>query len=145
MMPVHWDHLKEQAIQVAANAYAPYSELGVGAAAQIVDATGQVVATVTGTNVENASYGLTMCAETSMIAAAVSQGHLGGGTGTTLKAVVVVDHTGELLAPCGRCRQVLAEFADATTELLTTTGVLHMADLLPLAFGPADLPEQERK
>ena len=124
-----WDELRAEARRMAALAYAPYSGVHVGAAALVDD--GRVVS---GANVENASYGLTLCAECSIASALVSSG------GGRLVALAVVDGDGEYLAPCGRCRQVLYEVGGPELLVETDTGVVTLDDLLPGAFGPADLP-----
>ena len=111
-----------------AHAYAPYSGFAVGAAACVDD--GRVVS---GCNVENAAYGVTLCAECGL----VSQLHLTGGG--RLTRFVCVDGRGELLMPCGRCRQLLWENGGPALELLTPGGVRTMAEVLPNAFGPDDL------
>jgi cytidine deaminase len=127
---VDWAMLRERATAVAAGAYAPYSRLRVGAAALVDD--GRVV---TGCNVENASYGLGLCAECGLVSA------LHGSGGGRLVAVSIVAGDGDFLAPCGRCRQLLYEHGGA--ELLVDGGhgnaPYRMADLLPLAFGPDDV------
>lgn len=126
---VDWDGLRARAREMTGRAYAPYSHVRVGAAALVDD--GRVVV---GCNVENASYGLSLCAECSLASA------LAGSGGGRLVALAVVGGDGAYLAPCGRCRQVLYEFGGP--ELLVDTGaaVIPLADLLPGAFGPADLP-----
>ena len=124
-----WDELRAEARRMAALAYAPYSGVHVGAAALVDD--GRVVS---GANVENASYGLTLCAECSIASALVSSG------GGRLVALAVVGGDGEYLAPCGRCRQVLYEVGGPELLVETDTGVVTLDDLLPGAFGPADLP-----
>jgi cytidine deaminase len=132
------DHaaLVDAATRALANAYAPYSRFGVGAA---VLAGGQVF---TGANVENASYGLTICAERAAVFAAVAAGH------RTIEAAAVVTDTTEPTAPCGACRQVLREFAPngdpaALVVVSATLGgrqsVHKLSDLLPNDFGPANL------
>ena len=122
-----WDALTAAATEVMARAYAPYSNFAVGAAA-LVD--GRVV---TGCNVENASYGLTLCAECGLVSALHASG------GGRLTHFVCVDRNRTLLMPCGRCRQLLFEHGGATLQVLTTSGVRRMDDLLPDAFGPIDL------
>src|SRR6201998_178247 len=97
-MDIDWGRLRAAAVDVSARAYAPYSRLRVGAAGVTGD--GRVV---TGCNVENASYGLTLCAECGLVSAL----HAGGGG--TLAAVSVVSGDGQRLLPCGRCRQLLME------------------------------------
>jgi cytidine deaminase len=109
-------------------AYAPYSSFPVGAAAIVDD--GRLV---TGCNVENAAYGVALCAECGM----VSELHLTGGG--RLVAVWCVDGRGEPLMPCGRCRQLLWENGGPTCLLQTPQGVLPMTDVLPQAFGADDL------
>ena len=126
---VDWDGLRAAAVAAAVNAYCPYSGLAVGAAAVCDD--GRVVA---GCNVENASYGLGLCAECVM----AGQLRLTGGGRFT--AVACRSGVGALLMPCGRCRQVLYELGGAGCLLDTPRGVLPMRQLLPDAFGPADLP-----
>lgn len=110
------------------NAYVPYSRFPVGAAAYVDD--GRIVS---GCNVENASYGLTLCAECGL----VSQLHLSGGG--RLVAFTCVDGRGELLMPCGRCRQLLFEHGGPALLMQTPSGVRPMSEVLPDAFGPEDL------
>ena len=124
-----WPALRSAAVAVAASAYAPYSRLQVGAAALCDD--GRMV---TGCNVENASYGLGLCAECTM----AGQLRLTGGG--RFVAVACRSGTGELLMPCGRCRQVLYEFGGPDCLLDTPRGVMPLSDVLPDAFGPDDLP-----
>lgn len=126
---VNWDELRAAAVTAAASAYCPYSGLRVGAAA-VVDDGRQVV----GCNVENASYGLGLCAECTM----VGQLRLTGGG--RLVAVACRGGDGELLMPCGRCRQVIYEFGGPDCLLDTPDGPLPMSQVLPHAFGPDDLP-----
>ena len=128
MSDVDWEALKAAAVEASRHAYAPYSSFPVGAAALVDD--GRVVA---GCNVENAAYGVALCAECGL----VSQLHLTGGG--RLTRFVCVDGRGELLMPCGRCRQLLWENGGPSLELLTARGVRTMADVLPDAFGPDDL------
>ncbi len=109
-------------------AYAPYSDFPVGAAGLVDD--GRVVL---GCNVENASYGLGLCAECGLVSA------LHGTGGGRLVAMVCVDRHGETLMPCGRCRQLLWENGGPEMQLATPSGVKTMADVLPDAFGPDDL------
>lgn len=124
-----WDELRSAAREVMRAAYAPYSGIHVGAAARVDD--GRVVV---GCNVENASYGLSLCAECSVASALVSSG------GGRLVALAVVGGDGEYLAPCGRCRQILFELGGADLLIETGQGVVRLDDLLPGAFGPADVP-----
>lgn len=131
---IDWDALRGAARAAAAHAYAPYSHLRVGAAALTDD--GRVVA---GCNVENASYGLTLCAECGL----VSSLHASGGG--RLVAVVIVggpdaDHL-EPLAPCGRCRQILHEHGGGALMVDSSAARPRpLRELLPEAFGPPDLP-----
>ena len=129
MSTVDWDALRSQAIEAASHAYAPYSGLHVGVAGIVDD--GRVV---TGCNVENASYGLALCAECTM----AGQLRLSGGG--RLVAVACRSGAGDLLMPCGRCRQILFELGGGTCLLDTPSGILPMTSVLPDAFGPADLP-----
>ncbi|GAA3545734.1 cytidine deaminase [Nocardioides daeguensis] len=129
---VDWDILTQAARDIAARAYAPYSGFRVGAAALADD--GRLVV---GCNVENAAYGVTLCAECGL----VSQLHATGGGRLTHFVCVTRDSQGdaEVIMPCGRCRQLLWENGGAALEVLTPTGVLAMDAVLPQAFGPADL------
>lgn len=130
-LDVPWSRLRDLAREATTRSYAPYSHVLVGAAALTFE--GRFVV---GSNIENASYGLTLCAECSLVSDLVRQG------GGRLRALAVVAGDGEPLAPCGRCRQVLYEHAGAS--LLIDQGdenaVLTLGDLLPHAFGPDDLP-----
>ncbi len=123
---IAWDELWAAAQQASSEAYAPYSKLSVGAAGLTDD--GRVV---TGCNVENASYGLTLCAECALV------GDLHRTGGGRLVAVAVTDGDGNPLTPCGRCRQLLYEAGGAGCQVNETQTV---GDLLPGAFGPDDLP-----
>jgi cytidine deaminase len=129
---IDWEALRTAATGAMRHAYAPYSHYQVGAAALVTD--GRVV---TGCNVENAAYGVTLCAECGL----VSQLHITGGG--RLTHFVCVDGDGEVIMPCGRCRQLL--FENGGNELLVETplGVLPMSDVLPQAFGPDDLHRVE--
>jgi cytidine deaminase len=129
---IDWEALRTAAIGAMRHAYAPYSHYKVGAAALVTD--GRVV---TGCNVENAAYGVTLCAECGL----VSQLHITGGG--RLTHFVCVNDDGEVIMPCGRCRQLL--FENGGNELLVETplGVLPMSDVLPQAFGPDDLHRVE--
>jgi cytidine deaminase len=123
-----WDALVDSAREAMGHAYAPYSGFAVGAAARVDD--GRVV---TGCNVENAAYGVALCAECGL----VSQLHITGGGRLTHFACV--NGRGELLMPCGRCRQLLWENGGADLLVLTGSGVRRMDEVLPDAFGPDDL------
>ena len=127
-MEVNWTALRSAAVAVAAQAYAPYSGLRVGAAGQ--DARGLVV---TGCNVENASFGLTLCAECGLVSA---QRAAGAGP---LVAVSVVAGDGKPLVPCGRCRQLLMEAGGPDLLLDADGGPKPLGELLPGAFTVADL------
>lgn len=123
MTTVDWERLRAAAVEAAAKAYCPYSKLQVGAAAVCDD--GRVVV---GCNVENGSYGLSLCAECAL----AGQLRLTGGGRFT--AVACRSGTGELLMPCGRCRQILWELGGPGCELDTPRGVLPMREVLPDAF-----------
>ena len=120
--------LRAAATEVAGQAYAPYSKLRVGAAGQTPD--GLVV---TGCNVENASYGLTLCAECGLVSALHATG------GGTLEAVAVVAGDGAPLLPCGRCRQLLLEAGGPGLLVDTDSGPVPLSALLPAAFSGTDL------
>ncbi|WP_422935923.1 cytidine deaminase [Sinomonas sp. P47F7] len=128
---VDWDELAALAQGAMRRAYAPYSRFPVGAAALLDDGR-----TVVGCNVENASYGLTLCAECTL----VGQIQLGGGG--RIRAFACVDGNGSALMPCGRCRQLLYEFRAPGMELMTTRGVRTIDEVLPDAFGPDTLEER---
>ena len=128
-MTIDWEALRAAARTAAASAYAPYSGLQVGAAGLTAD--GRVLV---GCNVENASYGLALCAECGLVSALASGGR------SLLVAVSVQTGSGRVLTPCGRCRQVLGEHAAADCLVDTGSGPRALAELLPDAFGPADLP-----
>jgi cytidine deaminase len=123
-----WEDLRAVADEAATHAYAPYSGFRVGAAARVDDGR-----TVAGCNVENAAYGVTLCAECGL----VSDLHLGGGG--RLTHFVCVNGDGDVIMPCGRCRQLLYENGGPELLLLTGSGVRTMAEVLPDAFGPEDL------
>ena len=123
-----WAVLTAQAVAVSRRAYAPYSRYPVGAAAAVDD--GRVVV---GCNVENAAYGVVLCAECGVVSSLHATG------GGRLTHVVCVNGHGEVIMPCGRCRQLLWENGGASCEVLTPHGVCRMDDVLPDAFGPEDL------
>ncbi len=125
---VDWDELNRAALAIMAKAYAPYSRFKVGVAGLMDD--GRIVV---GCNVENACYGLGLCAECGMVSSIHATG------GGTLVAVACVDQHGAPLMPCGRCRQLLWEHGTPHTLLATPEGILPMSDVLPQAFGPQDL------
>ncbi len=126
--PVDWASLQKYAVEVMGRAYAPYSKYKVGAAGLVDD--GRVVL---GCNVENAAYGVALCAECGMVSALHSTG------GGKLRAVVCVDAEGQSIMPCGRCRQLLWENGGPTCELMTPSGVKPMTEVLPDAFDATDL------
>ncbi|PNE39275.1 MULTISPECIES: cytidine deaminase [Streptomyces] len=128
--PPDWESLRTQARDAMSRAYAPYSGYPVGAAALVDDGR-----TVTGCNVENASYGLGLCAECGLISA------LFAGGGGRLTAFTCVDGKGELLVPCGRCRQLLYEHGGPELLVDTRAGIRPLSELLPDAFGPGHLAE----
>ncbi|MCK0093355.1 cytidine deaminase [Rhodococcus sp. HNM0563] len=128
MPEIDWKSLRAKAHEVMDRAYAPYSKFPVGAAALTVD--GRIVS---GCNVENVSHGLGLCAECVLV------GNLISGGGGRLRAVAVCDGRGEILVPCGRCRQVLLEHGGAGLLIDTTAGPRPMSELLPDAFGPGHL------
>ena len=123
-----WDELLDYARQVMSSAYVPYSKYPVGAAAYVDD--GRVVS---GCNVENASYGLTLCAECGLVSELIKTG------GGRLTAIACVDGAGESLTPCGRCRQLLFEHGGPGLLVWDNGTVRTIADLLPGAFGPDHL------
>lgn len=130
-MLVNWELLKEEATSAMKQAYAPYSKFPVGVAALVDD--GRIV---TGCNVENASYGLTLCAECGLVSSLINSG------GGRLVAFTCVDISGNLLMPCGRCRQLLQEHGGSNLQLATDDGVKTLAELLPWAFGPEEIEKR---
>lgn len=128
MGEVDWAALRAAAVEIAGRAYAPYSDYRVGAAALVDD--GRLV---TGCNVENAAYGVGLCAECGL----VSQLHATGGG--RLTHFVCVNGHGEVIMPCGRCRQLLFEHGGRELTVWTVSGIKPMAEVLPDAFGPDDL------
>lgn len=127
-MTIDWEALHAQAISAMKKAYAPYSKFPVGVAALVED--GRIIE---GCNVENASYGLTLCAECGLISTLVATG------GGRLIAVYCVDSDGNALMPCGRCRQLLFEHGGDDLALMTDKGVRPLSQLLPWAFGPEEM------
>lgn len=128
MSAIDWDELREVATAAMKRAYAPYSRYRVGAAALVSD--GRIVA---GCNVENASYGVGLCAECAL----VGDLHMTGGG--QLVAFVCVNGEGATIMPCGRCRQLLYEHAVPGMLLETVSGIRSIDEVLPNAFGPRDL------
>ena len=125
---VDWAALQAAALRARGTAYAPYSLFAVGAAGLVED--GRVVA---GANVENASYGLTLCAECGLVAALHASG------GGRLVAVWCAGPGPQPLVPCGRCRQLLWEHGGPHGAVMTPDGPVPLATLLPAAFGPDDM------
>src|SRR3954451_9293000 len=123
-----WARLRAAATEVMARAYAPYSKFKVGAAGLVDDDR-----VVVGCNVENAAYGVALCAECGLVSSLHATG------GGRLTHFVCVDGRGELLMPCGRCRQLLSEAGGSRLLVLTARGVRSMDEVLPDAFGPEDL------
>ncbi len=123
-----WDVLLQEATSIMRKAYAPYSRFKVGVAGLMDD--GRIVS---GCNVENASYGLGLCAECGMVSSIHATG------GGRLVAVACVDQHSQALMPCGRCRQLLWEHSTPQTLIRTPEGIKEMAEILPQAFGPQDL------
>jgi cytidine deaminase len=130
MSEINWDDLKTAAIAAMKNAYAPYSHFPVGAAALVDD--GRIVS---GCNVENASYGIGLCAECGLVS------NLSMSGGGKLIAFYCVDGAENVLMPCGRCRQLLFEHSAPGMILQTVSGLKTIEEVLPDAFGPRDLAE----
>jgi cytidine deaminase len=127
---IDWDRLRDEALAAMEKAYVPYSRFPVGVAALVDD--GRVIS---GCNVENASYGLTLCAECTL----VSTLHMTGGG--RLVAFTCVDGKGNALMPCGRCRQLLYEHSAEGMLLQTVSGIRTIDEVIPDAFGPRTLAE----
>jgi cytidine deaminase len=127
---VDWVALKSAAIDAMNRAYAPYSKFPVGAAALVDD--GRIVS---GCNVENASYGVGLCAECSLVSNLAMTG------GGKLVAFTCVDGNEDVLMPCGRCRQLLYEHSAPGMVLETVSGMKTIDQVLPDAFGPRQLEE----
>jgi cytidine deaminase len=130
---IPWTELRDRARRATTTSYAPYSHVTVGACAVTTD--GRIIE---GANVENASYGLTLCAECSLVSDLVRQG------GGRLRAVSIVAGDGQPIAPCGRCRQVLFEHGGNDLLIDAGEGVdpTLLSALLPDAFGPEDLGQR---
>jgi len=134
MTPViDWEILHNEAKKIMKQAYAPYSKFPVGVAALVDD--GRIVS---GCNVENASYGLGLCAECGLVSNLMATG------GGRLLAAVCVDGEGNFLSPCGRCRQLLFEHGGNNLQFMTPDGPAPMSTLLPWAFGPDDLEAHKK-
>jgi cytidine deaminase len=146
MSEVDWGALRDAARAAMRRAYAPYSNFPVGAAG--LTAAGRIV---TGCNVENASYGLGLCAECGLISALHGAGpaepsrDLDSGAVPGLVAVAIVDGHGQPLMPCGRCRQLLWEHGGPELPVDATGGPRLLRELLPDAFGPDDLTRRTRR
>ncbi|MEE6273700.1 cytidine deaminase [Georgenia wangjunii] len=123
-----WRELREAAREIMRRAYVPYSSYPVGAAALVDD--GRLV---TGCNVENAAYGVTLCAECGLVSALAASG------GGRLVAFTCVDGAGATIVPCGRCRQLLWEHGGPDLLVETPSGIHPMSDVLPEAFGVGHL------
>lgn len=142
-MDIDWAALRAAAVDVAGRAYAPYSRLRVGAAGLTAD--GRLVAAC---NVENASYGLTLCAECGLVSALHATAPAPAPVPVpapppppvpSLVAVAVVAGDGDPLLPCGRCRQLLLEAGGPALLVDTAAGQVPLSELLPAAFGGADV------
>ena len=133
MSDVDWDALRDKAIAMTKVAYAPYSNYPVGVAGLTDD--GRVVA---GCNVENAAYGVTLCAECGLVSSLLATG------GGRLVAFACVDKRGAALMPCGRCRQLLWEHGGPALLVDSPAGIVPMTAVLPQAFGADQLDEVER-
>lgn len=133
MTEIDWNALRAAATEAMHKAYAPYSDYPVGAAALVDD--GRVV---TGCNVENASYGVGLCAECGLVSSLQLTG------GGRLVAFACVDGHGNTLMPCGRCRQLLYEHSAEGMLLDTVSGIRTIDEVLPDAFGPRQLEEYNR-
>lgn len=134
---IDFEALRDAAKAVMSRAYAPYSGFAVGAAG--ITRSGDIVA---GTNVENVSYGLGVCAEVAMVCSGISLGTLQAPrahSAPDLAAVSVCDSAGAVITPCGRCRQVLLEFGGAGLLVDSASGPRPLGELLPDAFGPDHL------
>ena len=127
-LAIDWDLLRSHALEAMKKAYVPYSKFPVGVAALVDD--GRII---TGCNVENASYGLTLCAECGLVSSLAATG------GGRLIAFACVDINGNPLMPCGRCRQLLQEHGGSLLQLMTDKGVVTLSELLPWAFGPEEI------
>lgn len=134
MPEIDWNALQTAAREAMTKAYVPYSKFPVGVAAMVDD--GRMI---TGCNVENASYGLTLCAECGLVSELARTG------GGKLIAFACVDGEGNRLMPCGRCRQLLYEFAAPGMLLDTVSGIRTIDEVLPDAFGPQHLEEAEAR
>jgi len=130
-MNIDWNLLHNEALAAMKKAYVPYSKFPVGVAALVDD--GRIIS---GCNVENASYGLTLCAECGLVSSLIASG------GGRLIAFACVDISGNALMPCGRCRQLLQEHGGSTLQMATNDGIKTLGDLLPWAFGPEEITDR---
>jgi cytidine deaminase len=128
---IDWQLLEKTAIAAMESAYAPYSKFPVGVAALVDD--GRIIS---GCNVENASYGLTLCAECGLVSNLILSG------GGRLVAFLCVDLNKNYLMPCGRCRQLLQEHGGSKLLMRTDQGIKPLAELLPWAFGPEEMEKR---
>jgi cytidine deaminase len=131
MSEIDWQLLEKTAIAAMESAYAPYSKFPVGVAALVDD--GRIIS---GCNVENASYGLTLCAECGLVSNLILSG------GGRLVAFICVDLNRNYLMPCGRCRQLLQEHGGSMLAMMTDQGIKPLAELLPWAFGPEEMEKR---
>ena len=131
MPEIDWQLLEKTAITAMESAYAPYSKFPVGVAAMVDD--GRIIS---GCNVENASYGLTLCAECGLVSNLILSG------GGRLVAFLCVDLNKNYLMPCGRCRQLLQEHGGSNLAMMTDQGIKPLAELLPWAFGPEEMEKR---
>jgi cytidine deaminase len=130
-MKIDWELLHNEALTAMKKAYVPYSKFPVGVAALVDD--GRIIS---GCNVENASYGLTLCAECGLVSSLIATG------GGRLIAFACVDISGNALMPCGRCRQLLQEHGGSQLQMATNDGIKTLGDLLPWAFGPEEITDR---
>lgn len=131
MFEIDWQLLESTAVAAMESAYAPYSKFPVGVAALVDD--GRIIS---GCNVENASYGLTLCAECGLVSNLILSG------GGHLIAFICVDLNRNYLMPCGRCRQLLQEHGGSKLAMMTDQGIKPLAELLPWAFGPEEMEKR---
>ena len=131
MSEIDWHLLETTAVAAMESAYAPYSKFPVGVAALVDD--GSIIS---GCNVENASYGLTLCAECGLVSNLILSG------GGRLVAFICVDLNRNYLMPCGRCRQLLQEHGGSKLAMMTDQAIKPIAELLPWAFGPEEMEKR---
>lgn len=131
---IDWDALEQRATEMTTKSYVPYSKYPVGAAGFAED--GRLLS---GCNVENAGYGVTLCAECGLISELIATG------GGKIRAFLCVNGVGDIIMPCGRCRQLLREHASTDLVLKTVSGFKTMDEVLPDSFGPEYLSRYEEK